>query len=280
MRGVFAYSPAEVLDVYVGHPLSLASIRERLRRQGKDGKKEDDIAFDPETETTDQNHIGTVPFVLEMAAACSLAAADSVLDLGCGIGGPARLLAERFGCRVHGVDLSPGRIADAEELTRMTGLSSLVTYEWADFLSLPPIGKYTLVWGQNSWIHIHDREKLLALAREWLLPGGRVAFEDVCIARRLLDGDESEWFATISDAWRSSFCSVDDWAAAFRSAGLRVTLSCDRSEPYVEHYRKLVRLADAEPGRFPTHEVAGWRCAKWLGESGAFCFRRMVAVKE
>jgi len=275
----YRFSASEVLEVYAGHPLSLATIRARLDRQGKRGDKEDDLAFDSETETTDQNHIGAAEFVLELAAACGLSGASKVLDLGCGIGGPARLIADRFGCAVHGVDLSQERIDDARELTRMTGLTSRVTFECSDFMNIEPKPAYSVVWGENSWIHISDRERLLLLASQWLVAGGRVAFEDVCLQRPIRPGTETEWFATISDAWRSSFATVEEWQSAFTAAGLEIMLSVDRTQPFIEHYMKLVALADANPSQYPAHEGDGWRCAKWLAQSGAFCFRRIVGAK-
>jgi SAM-dependent methyltransferase len=66
-----------------------------------------------------------------------LGATTRVLDLGCGIGGPARYLAATFGCKVTGVDLSPSFIDAAIYLTGRCGLSDRVSFQIGDALHLP-----------------------------------------------------------------------------------------------------------------------------------------------
>ena len=62
---------------------------------------------------------------------------DTVLDVGCGLGGPSRFIADRFGCRVVGVDLLPVRIDAARALGDMTRSTDRVDYRVADALTLP-----------------------------------------------------------------------------------------------------------------------------------------------
>src|SRR5215472_5121130 len=71
----------------------------------------------------DQFHLRGILATSELASAAGIEPLTRVLDLGCGIGGPARYLAARFGCRVTGVDLSPDFIGAATYLTARCGLS-------------------------------------------------------------------------------------------------------------------------------------------------------------
>src|SRR5262245_64761643 len=71
----------------------------------------------------DEFHIGGRAATIHAVAKMGLKAGDHVLDVGCGIGGASRYLASNIGCRVTGIDLTPGYIAAAEELARRTGLS-------------------------------------------------------------------------------------------------------------------------------------------------------------
>ncbi len=60
----------------------------------------------------------------ELARLLAPAAADRVIDVGSGIGGPARYLAATYGCSVTGIDITPDFVATAVELTRRTGAFS------------------------------------------------------------------------------------------------------------------------------------------------------------
>jgi len=77
----------------------------------------------------DHFHTRGILATAELAAATGLEPSTRVLDLGCGIGGPARYLAATFGCGVTGVDLSPSFIDAANYLTGRCGLSDRVTFQ-------------------------------------------------------------------------------------------------------------------------------------------------------
>ena len=85
----------------------------------------------------DQFHTRGILATAELARAARLDASTRVLDLGCGISGPARYLAATFGCRVTGIDLSPAFIDAATWLTTRCGLSDRVTFQVGDALHLP-----------------------------------------------------------------------------------------------------------------------------------------------
>jgi hypothetical protein len=90
---------ARVLDACIGHPLSRASLLERLRRTlpADVHSTELDMTFDPDGEITDQNHVGRALSTLQLAALATIKSEHRILDLGCGLGGPARLVALVYG---------------------------------------------------------------------------------------------------------------------------------------------------------------------------------------
>src|SRR4029077_6649790 len=77
----------------------------------------------------DQFHGRGLEATVEMANRLDIATTDHILDVGSGIGGPARFFAHRFGCRVTGIDLTAHFCAVAVELTSSLGLDSNVTFE-------------------------------------------------------------------------------------------------------------------------------------------------------
>jgi sarcosine/dimethylglycine N-methyltransferase len=105
---------------------------------------------------------------------------DQVIDIGSGLGGPARYLASTYGCRVTGVDLTPAFVAVATELARRTKLSDRVGFRQGSALELPFANEtFDLAWSQNVAMNIADRPRYYAEMRRVLKPGGRLAIQDV-----------------------------------------------------------------------------------------------------
>lgn len=127
----------------------------------------------------DQFHVGGLEATATLAERCQPTVATRVLDLGSGLGGPARYLAERYGCRVEGVDLSGDFVAAANALSARLGLSELVHCRVGDVLDLPyDAESFDLVWTQHVAMNVADRERLYSEAARVLRPGGLLAIHD------------------------------------------------------------------------------------------------------
>ena len=85
----------------------------------------------------DQFHTRGLAATAELAKLAGITAGMSVLDVGSGVGGPARFLAATYGCRVTGVDLSEPFVEAARYLTERTGQGGQVSFETASALELP-----------------------------------------------------------------------------------------------------------------------------------------------
>ena len=114
----------------------------------------------------DHFHTRGILATTELARAARLDASTRVLDLGCGIGGPARYLAAIFGRNVTGIDLSPSFIDAATWLTARCGLSDRVTFQVGDALHLPSQdAAFDAVLLQHVAMNIEDRGALYAEVR-------------------------------------------------------------------------------------------------------------------
>ncbi len=97
-----------------------------------------------------------------------------VLDVGCGVGGPARYLAATYGCRVTGVDLTAEFIAVAQMLTARCRLDHFVDFQQANALDLPFADtSFDMVWCQNVTMNIEDKVNFYREIARVLKPGGR-----------------------------------------------------------------------------------------------------------
>ncbi|MDA1331630.1 MAG: class I SAM-dependent methyltransferase [Proteobacteria bacterium] len=125
-------------------------------------------------------HIGGRGATIELATMAQLRTGDKVLDIGSGLGGPARTLAEEFGAIVEGVDLTHEFCVVANELTRMTGLTEKAKFFQGDALNLPgEPNSYDVVWTQQSCMNIDDKDRMLSEAFRVLKPGGTYVFQEV-----------------------------------------------------------------------------------------------------
>jgi ubiquinone/menaquinone biosynthesis C-methylase UbiE len=107
-----------------------------------------------------------------------------LLELGSGIGGPARFFAKAYGCRVTGIDLSEFNHQTAQKRTREAGLDHLVTVLHGNALEIPYADEsFTHVFGCEAWCYFPDKVQLYKIAHRALKPGGFIAFlEAACDA--------------------------------------------------------------------------------------------------
>ena len=127
----------------------------------------------------DEFHLRGRAATTDLAELAAIQAEDHVLDIGAGLGGPARLLAQSHGCRVTTVDLSADYCEAAEWLNRATGLSERIAVVHADALDLPFADGSFDVWSQHAQMNIGDKRRFYREARRMLKDGGRLAIWDV-----------------------------------------------------------------------------------------------------
>ena len=167
---------SESINSYYGQPDLSANIFAALQRAGKDlnALTRDDLA------PFEEFHLRGRAATMELAGAAGLREGMAVLDVGSGIGGPARTLAAEFGCRVTGLDLTEEYCRAAEMLTSSVGLSDKVTFRHGDALDMPfDDGTFDLVWMQHTSMNIEDKERLFGEIRRVLRPAGRLALYEI-----------------------------------------------------------------------------------------------------
>jgi ubiquinone/menaquinone biosynthesis C-methylase UbiE len=104
---------------------------------------------------------------------------DTLLDLGCGLGGPGRFLVDQFGCSVLGVDLLPLRIDLAQALTDLTGMGERISYRVADATNLGLADEsFAQVWMLDVSMHIRDKQALFGEIARVLRPDGLLVMHE------------------------------------------------------------------------------------------------------
>ncbi|MDR7172513.1 SAM-dependent methyltransferase [Nocardia kruczakiae] len=116
----------------------------------------------------------------ELAGLVEITSAAKVLDAGTGIGGTARYLADRFGCRVTGVDMVEEYCEIARWLDRLVGLDDRIAVRCADVTALPfADGAFQIVFSQHVQMNIADKDGLYREMRRVLVRGGQLALWDI-----------------------------------------------------------------------------------------------------
>ena len=206
----------------------------------------------PQLAPLDQFHTRGILATADLAAAAEVGPSTRVLDLGCGIGGPARYLAATFGCKVTGVDLSPGFIDVAAYLTERCGLSERLTFRVGDALHLPfEDAAFDVVFLQHVAMNIADRAALYAEVRRILAPGGRFATFDIV----LRDGDVLYPTPWARDASNSYLQTEHDTREALEHAGFKTVLWRDDTRIALDWFKTI--MAGPPPGALSLGLVLG-----------------------
>jgi len=127
----------------------------------------------------DQFHGGGLGFTRRLANLAELQPGMRILDVGGGLGGPARTLAVEFGCHVTVIDLAESYVEAGRMLTALLHLDDHVAFHVGDALGLPfEDGAFDVVWTQNSGMNIADKERLYAGFHRVIRPGGLLVTQE------------------------------------------------------------------------------------------------------
>jgi ubiquinone/menaquinone biosynthesis C-methylase UbiE len=204
----------------------------------------------------DEFHMGGRAATLELAAALPLAPGTRVLDIGAGIGGTARHLAAAHGCRVTGVDLTPGYVATARHLNRLVGLDHKVGFEVGSADDLPfAAGSFDVATLLHVGMNIADKARLAAEAHRVLAPGGTFVVYDVM---RTGSGEVSLPVPWATTPATSFLATPEDYRAVLAAAGFTVASERRRTELALASFRAMrERLATSGPPPLGLHLLMG-----------------------
>ncbi len=138
----------------------------------KAGKSLDSLTVE-DLAPVDHFHARGFPATIDLGDRLPIKDGDHVLDIGCGLGGPARYFAKRFNSRVTGVDITGPFIDAANNLTALLDMTDQVNTSKGDALQLPfDDQSFDGAYSQHVTMNIPDRARFFAEAFRVLKPGG------------------------------------------------------------------------------------------------------------
>ncbi|HHZ07388.1 MAG TPA: methyltransferase domain-containing protein [Rhizobiales bacterium] len=217
-------------------------IADKLRKAGK----EMDRLTTADLATVDEFHIRGRKATLELAGYLNLGPSSDVLDIGSGLGGPARTIAETFGCHVTGVDLTQEFCDAAAALSGWVGLSDRVAFRQGDATSLPfADAVFDAAITMHVAMNIAAKDRMYAEARRVLKPGGRFVVYDV------LQGEGGDVLFPVPWAREPSISHLatpDTMPLLLSDAGFRVLKVEDSTEESQRWFEEMAtRMAGSVP---------------------------------
>jgi ubiquinone/menaquinone biosynthesis C-methylase UbiE len=228
-----------------------AKILEALRAAGKD----------PNTLTLqdlapiDQLHARGREATLGLARLAGITPRMRVLDVGGGLGGPARTLASEFGCAVEVLDLTEEFCRAGKILTARTDLADLVSFRHGSALEMPyPEASFDVAWTQHSSMNIADKERLYVEIRRVLKPGGRLAMHEI------LAGPVSPIHFPVPwarDPGLSHLRPPGEVRALLRDTGFEELAWIEETAPALQWHQERLATASSGPRPLGLHLVFG-----------------------
>jgi len=227
-------------------------IAESLRSAGKDLNelKATDLS------TVDEFHIRGRKATLELAEQMKLSEDSCVLDIGSGLGGPARTLAEEYGCHVTGLDLTQAFCDAAEVMSDWVNLGERVAFQQGDATGLPfSDNQFDAAMTIHVAMNIPAKDKMYEQARRVVKPGGIFAVYDV------LQGEGGDVLFPVPwarDPSISHLATPDEMKSLLADAGFKVLDvhdSTDESQSWFE--AMTTRMAQSGPPPVTFHLILG-----------------------
>ena len=247
---------AGVIGFYDTHPINEDEILAKLSGRGTNLE----TLSEDELKDFDQDHYGGIEAVNLLAQRAGIRRDQHVLDVCCGMGGPARWIAHRIGCRVTGIDFTQSRVESARRLTRRVQLDHLVDFVQGDATAMSlPDAHYDVVISQEAWVHIPDKAAVVAQCARVVKPGGVIAFTDIVALVPLTAEEESRLAAEMHE---SGIAPVARYIQLLKSNVCAVErcedLSAEWKEVLVKRLEMYRSLRDTTIAKFGEAHFAAW----------------------
>ncbi|KAL5724649.1 tocopherol C-methyltransferase [Ranunculus cassubicifolius] len=194
--------------------------------------------------------------------------ANSIVDVGCGIGGSSRYLAKKYGAKCQGITLSPVQAQRAQDLANAQGLGDNCKFQVADALNQPfPDGEFDLVWSMESGEHMPDKSKFVNELIRVAAPGATIIIvtwchRDLSPSEESLQQDEEALLKKICDAYfLPAWCSTADYVKLLESQSMEEIKSEDWSDYVAPFWPAVIKSALTWKG-LTSLLGSGWKTIK------------------
>ena len=191
----------------------------------------------------DHFHARGFPATVELADRMPIKAGQRILDIGCGLGGPARYIAKRFQCTVDGIDITAAFVEAAQKLTALIGMQRQVKIELGDGQRLPYADAiFDGAYAQHVTMNVSDRATFFAEAHRVLKPGAFFALTEHGLGPKGNPYYPLPWSEDGSGAY---LVTPSDTRALLEKTGFENIIVEDTGPKYLAGYKKAIERAEA-----------------------------------
>jgi len=195
----------------------------------------------------DHFHARGLPATVELADRLPIKAGQVILDIGCGLGGPARYMAKRFQCNVSGVDITEPFVDAANKLTALLRMQGQVKIGHGDGQRLPyPDSHFDGAYTQHVTMNVADRPRFFTEAYRVLKPGAFFALTEHGLGPK---GDPHYPVPWSADGSGSHLVTPPETRAILEETGFEAIVVEDTGAKYLAGYKQAIEKA--EKGALP-----------------------------
>lgn len=204
----------------------------------------------------DHFHARGFSATIELADRLPVESSHHLLDIGCGVGGPARYFAQRFGCKVSGIDITGPYVEAANKLTALLGMSDQVLIQQGDGERLPyDDGSFDGAYAQHVTMNVSDRKRFFAEAARVLRTGGFFALSEHGLGA---SGSPHHPLPWSEDGSGEFLRTPSETRELLADAGFVDIESEDTGPKYLAGYRAALERADrGDPPSLGLHVLLG-----------------------
>ena len=238
----------------------------------------------------EQIHVGGWSHSKILADAAGIKEGQKVLDICSALGAGLRFLERNYGIVGYGLDVTEHMIEEAIVRTARDGQSDRITYKVGNAENIPwDDAEFDVVWGEDAWCYVGDKEKLIQEASRVLKPGGTIAFTDWIEGPEGMDEDTAQRICSFMKF--PDVLNMEKYEELLGKYGFKLELSEDLTEEYAAYVEFYIKML-TEQLYFDALKIIGWDEEMFgamggemmfmaeTARKGGFGRARFVAVKE
>lgn len=167
-----------------------------------------------------------------------------VCDICSALGAPARYIANKYGVMVKGVDATKTMLQKAIERTKAAKLDNMIEYFEANAMDLPfKKDTFDVVWGQEAWCYVSDKNRLLQEAHRVLKPGGMIGFTDWIITGKITPQELDPLYDSMAFPYMETF---DGYKDLLKKNGFKVIETLDQTDEFAKCFDQYFDMVNVQ----------------------------------